>query len=169
MTKLELHVLLFAASVVVSSIGFAPPGANAAEHTLMPSPQTVHVGYFSAALKPVLTQLGRYRYHRIGRRTRSGRYRGLRPRLTQRYPRLRPLHPPRSHRSGSRSAHPDRAGFRQRGHAGGRAGSAHSRDRACRFGCGQLLMYRYFRNSVLIDLLPELFPSGFRKRERTQA
>jgi acetamidase/formamidase len=55
MTKLELHALLFAASVVVSSIGFAPPGANAAEHTLMPSPQTVHVGYFSAALKPVLT------------------------------------------------------------------------------------------------------------------
>jgi hypothetical protein len=36
-------------------------------------------------------------------------------------------------------------------------------------GCGQLLMYRYFRNSVLIDLLPELFPSGFRERERTQA
>src|SRR5271170_3623886 len=36
-------------------------------------------------------------------------------------------------------------------------------------GCGQLLMYRYFRNSVLIDLLPELFPPGFRERERTQA
>jgi acetamidase/formamidase len=31
------------------------PGAGAAEYTLMPSPQTVHVGYFSAALKPVLT------------------------------------------------------------------------------------------------------------------
>jgi acetamidase/formamidase len=29
--------------------------AGAAEHTLMPSPQTVHVGYFSAALKPALT------------------------------------------------------------------------------------------------------------------
>jgi acetamidase/formamidase len=29
--------------------------ASAAEYTLMPSPQTVHVGYFSAALKPVLT------------------------------------------------------------------------------------------------------------------
>src|ERR1700688_4520871 len=25
-------------------------------------------------------------------------------------------------------------------------------------GCGQLLMYRYFRNSILIDFLPELFP-----------
>jgi hypothetical protein len=36
-------------------------------------------------------------------------------------------------------------------------------------GCGQLLMYRYFRNSILIDLLPELFPPGFRERERTQA
>jgi acetamidase/formamidase len=29
-------------------------GALAAEHTLMPSPQTVHIGYFNAALKPVL-------------------------------------------------------------------------------------------------------------------
>src|SRR5271169_2202512 len=31
------------------------PNALAAEYTLMPNPQTVHVGYFSAALKPVLT------------------------------------------------------------------------------------------------------------------
>jgi hypothetical protein len=31
------------------------PNAFAAEYTLMPSPQTVHVGHFSAALKPVLT------------------------------------------------------------------------------------------------------------------
>jgi acetamidase/formamidase len=30
-------------------------GAGAAEHTLMPSPQTVHIGYFLASLKPVLT------------------------------------------------------------------------------------------------------------------
>jgi acetamidase/formamidase len=30
-------------------------GASGAEHTLMPSPQTVHVGYFSATLTPVLT------------------------------------------------------------------------------------------------------------------
>ena len=36
-------------------------------------------------------------------------------------------------------------------------------------GCGQLLMYRYFGNSILIDLLPELFPPGFRERERSQA
>src|SRR5712671_5702941 len=33
----------------------ALPNALAAEYTLMPSPQTVHVGHFSAALKPVLT------------------------------------------------------------------------------------------------------------------
>ena len=31
------------------------PNALAVEYTLMPSPQTVHVGHFSAALKPVLT------------------------------------------------------------------------------------------------------------------
>jgi acetamidase/formamidase len=29
--------------------------ARAAEHTLMPSPQTVHIGYFLASLKPVLS------------------------------------------------------------------------------------------------------------------
>ena len=29
--------------------------SSAAEYTLMPGPQAVHVGYFSAALKPVLT------------------------------------------------------------------------------------------------------------------
>src|SRR6266404_8984925 len=33
----------------------ALPNALAAEYTLMPNPQTVHVGHFSAALKPVLT------------------------------------------------------------------------------------------------------------------
>jgi acetamidase/formamidase len=35
--------------------GLAVPLASATEYTLMPNPQTVHVGYFSAALKPVLT------------------------------------------------------------------------------------------------------------------
>jgi acetamidase/formamidase len=35
--------------------GLTVPFASAAEYTLMPNPQTVHVGYFSAALKPVLT------------------------------------------------------------------------------------------------------------------
>jgi hypothetical protein len=29
--------------------------ARAAEHTLMPSPKTVHIGYFLATVKPVLT------------------------------------------------------------------------------------------------------------------
>jgi hypothetical protein len=37
------------------SSALALPNALAAEYTLMPSPQTVHVGHFSAALKPVLT------------------------------------------------------------------------------------------------------------------
>ena len=41
--------------VVAASIGFLMPSANAAEHTLMPSPQTVHIGHFNAALKPILT------------------------------------------------------------------------------------------------------------------
>src|SRR5215467_12493866 len=35
--------------------GFVFQGANAAEFTLMPSPQTVHIGNFNAANKPVLT------------------------------------------------------------------------------------------------------------------
>jgi hypothetical protein len=35
--------------------GLTAPLASAAEYTLMPNPQTVHVGYFSAASKPVLT------------------------------------------------------------------------------------------------------------------
>ena len=34
---------------------FLPREALGAEYTLMPSPQTVHIGHFSAALKPVLT------------------------------------------------------------------------------------------------------------------
>src|SRR6266700_438963 len=30
-------------------------------------------------------------------------------------------------------------------------------------------MFRYFRNSILVDLLPELVPSGFREGEGSQA
>ena len=41
------------ASLLVATAG-APP-AQAAEHTLMPSPQTVHIGHFAANVKPVLT------------------------------------------------------------------------------------------------------------------
>jgi acetamidase/formamidase len=37
------------------SFAHALPGASAAEYMLLPSPQTVHIGYFSAALKPALT------------------------------------------------------------------------------------------------------------------
>jgi acetamidase/formamidase len=40
---------------VVASAILASGGARAAEFTLMPSPQTVHIGNFSAAQKPVLT------------------------------------------------------------------------------------------------------------------
>ncbi len=43
-------------AVLVSAVAVAClPAARAAEYTLMPSPQTVHIGYFSAALKPALT------------------------------------------------------------------------------------------------------------------
>jgi acetamidase/formamidase len=36
-------------------LSLIPACASAAEFTLMPSPQTVHIGHFNAALKPVLT------------------------------------------------------------------------------------------------------------------
>ena len=42
-------------SCIVGSALLIASGAGAAEHTLMPSPQTVHIGYFLASLKPVLT------------------------------------------------------------------------------------------------------------------
>jgi acetamidase/formamidase len=44
------YVLLLAAAAAL-----ATGSAVAAEHLLMPSPQTVHIGHFNAALKPVLT------------------------------------------------------------------------------------------------------------------
>jgi hypothetical protein len=40
-------------SLLSSALAF--PNASAAEYTLIPSPETVHVGHFSAALKPVLS------------------------------------------------------------------------------------------------------------------
>ena len=55
MTRPKLLPWLLTPSILTVSIGFVFQGARAAEHTLMPSPQTVHFGYFSAALKPVLT------------------------------------------------------------------------------------------------------------------
>ena len=54
------------ARLIYSLLLLAPamPNASAAEYTLMPSPQTVHIGHFSAALKPVLTdQFGRHCHH----------------------------------------------------------------------------------------------------------
>ncbi len=55
MARISRHApTLFAAGIAISS-GFGTERSNAAEHTLMPSPQTVHIGHFSAALKPVLT------------------------------------------------------------------------------------------------------------------
>jgi acetamidase/formamidase len=42
------YALLFVAVANISP-------ARAAEHTLMPSPQTVHIGYFLASIKPVLS------------------------------------------------------------------------------------------------------------------
>src|SRR5580765_4183314 len=53
--KLYVSMLFSSTMVVAASIGFLMPSANGAEHTLMPSPQTVHIGHFSAALKPILT------------------------------------------------------------------------------------------------------------------
>jgi acetamidase/formamidase len=49
------HGVLIAAAIPAVSIGFALRSANAAEYTLTPSPQTVHIGHFDARLKPVLT------------------------------------------------------------------------------------------------------------------
>jgi acetamidase/formamidase len=46
--QLVACALLFVAAAGV-------PAAHAAEHTLMPSPQTVHIGHFAANVKPVLT------------------------------------------------------------------------------------------------------------------
>jgi acetamidase/formamidase len=47
----------FSARLIFSLLLFAPVPSDlsAAEYALMPSPQTVHIGHFSAALKPVLT------------------------------------------------------------------------------------------------------------------
>ena len=42
-------------SCIVGSALIIATSANAAEHTLMPAPGTVHIGYFLASLKPVLT------------------------------------------------------------------------------------------------------------------
>jgi acetamidase/formamidase len=48
-------VALLIAGVVALPAVFSTRDALSAEYTLMPSSQTVHIGHFSAALKPVLT------------------------------------------------------------------------------------------------------------------
>jgi acetamidase/formamidase len=44
-----------AGSIIAAAIGSMMSRVNAAEYTLMPSPQTVHIGHFSPTLKPILT------------------------------------------------------------------------------------------------------------------
>ena len=50
----DLPRRLHASGVIAGAFLFVT-SAGAAEHTLMPSPQTVHIGYFLASAKPVLT------------------------------------------------------------------------------------------------------------------
>jgi len=50
------YLRMFAtAGWVLSFTSVLAPASRAAEHTLMPSPRTVHIGYFLASVKPVLT------------------------------------------------------------------------------------------------------------------
>src|SRR5882762_9690370 len=51
MTAICVRLAVLVAATAVAGL----PAARSAEYTLMPSPQTVHIGHFSAALKPALT------------------------------------------------------------------------------------------------------------------
>ena len=51
MTAICARLAVHVAAIAIAGL----PAARGAEYTLMPSPQTVHVGHFSAAVKPVLT------------------------------------------------------------------------------------------------------------------
>ena len=53
--RARIAVALLIAGVVAAPALFSSRDALSAEYTLMPSPETVHIGHFSAALKPVLT------------------------------------------------------------------------------------------------------------------
>src|SRR5687767_321968 len=46
---------LVAALMLAAAAPVSTTTSRAAEHTLLPSPQTVHIGYFLATVKPVLT------------------------------------------------------------------------------------------------------------------
>jgi acetamidase/formamidase len=51
----QLHASGLAACALLSVAVANVSPTRAAEHTLMPSPQTVHIGYFLASIKPVLS------------------------------------------------------------------------------------------------------------------
>ena len=51
MTAIRIRLALLAAGAALAGL----PAARAAEHALLPSPQTVQIGNFNAATKPVLT------------------------------------------------------------------------------------------------------------------
>ena len=51
----QLHASAIAACALLFVAAANVSATRAAEHTLMPSPQTVHIGYFLASIKPVLT------------------------------------------------------------------------------------------------------------------
>jgi len=52
--RIRKPVMLCAAALLLAAL-VRMPVSRAAEHTLLPSPQTVHIGYFLSSLKPVLT------------------------------------------------------------------------------------------------------------------
>jgi acetamidase/formamidase len=52
---LATHHRIFFVPTVLAGAFLAASAAGAAEHTLMPAPGTVHIGYFLADIKPVLT------------------------------------------------------------------------------------------------------------------
>ena len=51
----KLHAPSAVAGTLLLVTGVGVSAACAAEHTLMPSPKTVHIGYFLATVKPVLS------------------------------------------------------------------------------------------------------------------
>src|SRR5690348_16213721 len=52
MNRLDFRIKLFAAALLGCVSG---TNIMAAEHTLLPTPKTVHIGYFLSTLKPVLS------------------------------------------------------------------------------------------------------------------
>src|SRR5262249_44568775 len=118
------------AAVVATTAVAGLPAAGAAEYTVMPRMQTVHVGYFSATLEPLLTV-------HSGHIVTIESVRGPDPADVDAsgvvppnaVSRTHPHHSPGSDGPRPRAAHPDRAGLRQRGDAGGRARGSHPRHR----------------------------------------